>query len=425
MRSLTRSALAVAIALTGLAALPSAASAQLDPFATFDYTDNLEPLGASPRPTTSSYNSDLAFSGDLVYQGSYAGFRTIDVSDPANPTVVSEVACGGSQGDVIVQGNVLVRSWGSKSTSPTATCGGQPVLPGFEGLHVFDVSNPAAPALVASVPLLCGSHTATGVPDPANGRLLVYNNASDATCPFIDIVSVPLANPAGARLTGIAPTGRGCHDTAVILGTTNLAACAGGNGVTVLSLGGARGGSLTSPTQLYSKSIPGVTIGHAASFSWDGEVLLFGHEPGGGAQARCEATDAASDRTLYLIDADTGTDVGTWVLPRPQTAAENCTVHNLNVIPTTDGRRIAVSGNYQSGMSVIDFTNPADVVEVAYADPAPLGESLVLGGDWSTYWYDGRIYTSDITRGLLIWDLDLPSENTARTLGALNPQTQA
>jgi hypothetical protein len=84
-----------------------------------------------------------------------------------------------------------------------------------------------------------------------------------------------------------------------------------------------------------------------------------------------------------------------------------------------------VSGNYQSGVSVIDFTDPMNATEVAFADPAPLSEtSLVLGGDWSTYWYNGRIYESDITRGLIIWNLSDNVTAGAKKFGHLNPQTQ-
>jgi hypothetical protein len=83
-----------------------------------------------------------------------------------------------------------------------------------------------------------------------------------------------------------------------------------------------------------------------------------------------------------------------------------------------------VQGNYQAGISVIDFTNPAQAQEIAYADPAPLAEELQLGGDWSSYWYDGFIYESDITRGLINWKLNDPAVAGARDLGHLNPQTQ-
>ena len=93
------------------------------------------------------------------------------------------------------------------------------------------------------------------------------------------------------------------------------------------------------------------------------------------------------------------------MLPRPQTATENCTIHNYNVVPIRTGKRyVLVGGNYQAGISVVDFTDPANAEEVAYADPAPLPDAA-RGGAWSTYWYNGRIYESDITRGLNVWKL--------------------
>ena len=426
MQSLKRSVVLSVVALALAIAPLSGASAQEDPFATFTHSENLRPVGASPRPATSSYNSDLAFSGTKAYQGTYAGFRILDIADPTSPQqLLNYESCAGNQGDVIVMGDILVRSWNSANTSPTATCDGAPVTPGFEGLHVFNVSNPADPALVASVPLPCGSHTATGVPDPANNRLLVYNSASGAPCMWNEIVSVPLNNPAGASIVGINPTGRTCHDTNVILGDAMYVVCAGGNGFTVSSIGGPRGGTLTSPTQLYTKTVEGVTIGHTAAFSWDGEVLVFGHEPGGGAAARCQAADTVN-RELFFYKAVDGTELGRWRMPRAQTSTENCTMHNFNVVPTTDGSRILVSGNYQSGIAVVDFTDPAAATEIAYADPAPLSATapIVLGGDWSSYWYDGHIYQSDIRRGLMVWALDSEHTATARTLGRLNPQTQ-
>jgi hypothetical protein len=95
----------------------------------------------------------------------------------------------------------------------------------------------------------------------------------------------------------------------------------------------------------------------------------------------------------------------------------------------TDKRRVLVSGNYQSGISVVDFSDPRSPHEIAYADPAPLvnptnPSAILAGGDWSTYWYDGRIYESDIRRGLIIWDLSDSAVAGAKKLGHLNPQTQ-
>ena len=157
-------------------------------------------------------------------------------------------------------------------------------------------------------------------------------------------------------------------------------------------------------------------------------MLIFGHEPGGGGQAQCQATSSVLNRTLFFLDGETGETVGEFLHPRPQTSLENCTWHNLNVVPTNKGY-VGVSGNYQSGISVFDFTNPANTKEIAYADPAPLVNpnnpaALELGGDWSTYWYNGFIYESDITRGLIIWKLSDKAVAGARKLGHSNPQTQ-
>lgn len=226
------------------AALAAMAASVGEAVATFSYTQNMHPLGLSARENTTSpftANSDLAFWGNYAYHGNYDGFRIIDISSPANPVEVLDYRdCAGNQGDVIVWDNILVRSWNSPAPVGS-TCDGEPVLPGvfpggWEGLHVFDISDPTDPDLVASVETECGSHTATGVPDLANNRLLVYNSSSSGACPGIDIVEIPLDDPASASYLRLEPAGRSCHDTGVILGDVNLVSCAGGNGFTVWSI---------------------------------------------------------------------------------------------------------------------------------------------------------------------------------------------
>lgn len=413
-----------------------------DAVSTFAYTRNMHPLGFSERtipldntvPGQGLFNSDLAFWGNLAFQGTYEGFRIIDVTEPDNPVEILNYAqCSpastlGNQGDIIVWGDILVRSWNSNTTSAAASCDGETVPLGFEGLHVFDISNPLDPDLVASVDLPQGSHTATGVPDLANDRLLIYNSASSGGNPGIDIVEVPLSAPENAAFLRFEPAGRSCHDTGVILGDVLKAACAGGNGFTVWSMNPADGGSLVDPVQLYSRTITGVGIGHSASFTWDGNVLIFGHEPGGGGQAQCQAASSVTNRSLFFFNASDGTLLGQFIHPRPQTNLENCTWHNYNVVPT-DKRYMLVAGNYQSGISVVDFTDPAAAYEAAYADPAPLVNpnnpaAIELGGDWSTYWYNGLIYESDITRGMIIWNLSDKVVAGAIKFDHLNPQTQ-
>jgi hypothetical protein len=168
-----------------------------------------------------------------------------------------------------------------------------------------------------------------------------------------------------------------------------------------------------------------VTIGHTASFTWDGKL----RERAG---RRCRGAlpgDEQRRRPDAVLRGGGDGRCGRSILhPRPQTKLENCTSHNLNVVPTNKGY-VLVAGNYQSGISVVDFTDPARAREIAYADPAPLVNpnnpaALELGGDWSTYWYNGLIYESDITRGLIIWNLSDKAVAGARKLGHLNPQTQ-
>ncbi len=455
---LSMTLIAIFLSWSMMAVRPAAAQSSTvgDAVSTFTYTRNMHPLGftakAVPLDNTVAgqgvFNSDLAFWGNMAVQGTYEGFRLIDISSPANPVeIINYTGCTGgttigNQGDILIWGHLLIRSWNSPvsaANAAVASCGGQLVGQGFEGLNIFDISNPSNPVLIKNLrmaadttPAGCGSHTATLVPDLARGNLYVYNSGSSAVCPGIDIVKIPLANPADAVFLRREPSGRSCHDTGVILGSVNLAACAGGNGFTVWSFDPSidppAAGSLEDPIQLYSRSITGVTIGHSAAFTWDGSVLIFGHEPGGGGQAQCQATSSAVNRSLFFFEARTGTLLGTFLHPRPQTNTENCTWHNYNVVPT-DKRYVLVSGNYQSGISVVEFTDPAAAFEVAYADPAPLinpnnPAAIELGGDWSTYWYNGLIYESDITRGMMVWNLSDNVVAGAMRFNHLNPQTQ-
>jgi PA domain/LVIVD repeat len=575
-------------AVIGLMLPMTAQAAPLDAVSTFQYTQNMKPLGFSERavPLDNTvagqgiFNSDIAFWGKTAYQGTYEGFRIIDITQPDNPVELNDYAeCSpgttqGNQGDVVVWGNLLVRSWNSPAGA-ASSCDGELVGQGFEGLHVFDVSDPSDPDLVGSVPMAglpfnvtvdepssaagtypaagaawgtrpsaaglsgdivaaddgvigagtppgtvtdgcepftvpagsialvdrgfcnftvkalnaqaggasalivannapgnpttmggtdptgaitisavmvsqaagaairaglpatgtiaqnpdfgCGSHTASGVPDLANDRLLVYNSSSaGGTCDFFEVVEVPLDDPGSASVINKVDSMHTCHDIGVILGDAMRLACAGGSGARIFSLDPADGGSLEDPMLMHHFDIPGVTIGHSAAWTWDGEVLVFGHEPGGGGQAQCQETSSLVNRTLFFYDHE-GNQLGTFVHPRPQGPTENCTWHNYNVVPTKKGY-VLVSGNYQSGISVLDFTNPANVKEIAYADPAPLVNpqnpaAIEGGGDWSSYWYDGRIYESDMTRGVIIWELSHKAVAGAQKLGHLNPQT--
>jgi hypothetical protein len=442
----------VAGCVLGLLAFTSAAKAG---HTTDPRTSNLQPLGHILEPAVlggfgganPDINTDIAFQGRYAYQGNWDGFSIRDISSPNNPRTVSRTFCDGNQGDVTVYGDVLVRSWNSPAGVGAApfgtglTCDGQPVTPGFEGLHVFDISDLGNPELVATVPLACGSHTSTAVPDVANNRLLVYSSPSahsatnpnpPATCDWFDVVEVPLAAPETASLLRTEPAEHTCHDIGVILGDAMRAVCAGGEGFRVFSLGGDEGGTLVNPDLMHHVTVPTVTIGHSAVFSWDGDVIVFGHEPGGGVVAECEETDSAEKKSYFFYDTETGDELGRWTLPRPQGATENCTLHNPNTIPIRTGRDIVVLGAYQAGTWVVDFTDPANPFTLAWSDPPPKPKPPLtpfccdVTGSWSSFWYDGQIYESNIGEGLNIFTLrNLTGRGVGTiTLGHLNPNTQ-
>jgi hypothetical protein len=447
-----------AVALLGLLLPLASASAQKpsvrQAVSTFTYTQNMHPQGYSPRGNTPNLpgltftaNSDLAFWGNLAFQGHYEGFRIINIASPANPREISFTDCNGNQGDIVVYEDILVRAWNSAAPAGS-TCDGQPVPTGFEGVHIFDISDLRDPVLVGSVEISnrptrpdptvtgCGSHTITAVPDLDAGTLVVYNQSAGMCATgeqeAFHVFEIPLDDPGSPTTpqTIDLVEALGCHDSGVVLGDANLLACASHSHTNVFDIGDNEfpGGSLTDPEFLYhvEECEGALCVGtggnwHSAAFTWDGEVLILGWEPGGGSLPECEASDPALKKSWFFYDAKTGEKLGQFVLPRPQGSTENCTVHNYNVVPT-DERYLLVGGNYQAGISVVDFTDPANAFEVAFADPAPLVPTQ-LGGDWSTYYYNGRIYESDITRGLLVWNLSGKWDAGARRLPYLNPQT--
>src|ERR687895_2774621 len=170
MRSPFTRLIALAAALAVVVVLPATApatpSTPPEAVSTYTWSPNLEPIGHSARdvplenasPVDGIINSDLAFWRDKAFQGTYEGFRIVDVSNPKKPQeIINYADCSpgttqGNQGDVIVWDDLLVRSWNSPATA-TSSCDGQLVGLGFEGVHVFDISNPRDPELVAQVPL--------------------------------------------------------------------------------------------------------------------------------------------------------------------------------------------------------------------------------------------------------------------------------
>ncbi|GAA0812251.1 LVIVD repeat-containing protein [Spirilliplanes yamanashiensis] len=434
-------------------ATPSSAGHESDP-----RTRNLQPLGHTDedRRVTDFFQpffTDAAFWGKVAYQGVWwGGFRTIDVSDPRRPRVLSEVDCGVFQGDIGVWGDLVFRSVDSPVTATNAqqTCANDSpavLAPagGFEGIQIFRVKDPrraSARDLVTVVGTDCGSHTHTVVPDLRNGRILLYVSSSGAAPEYaatrfgnscsaehgkFQVVEVPIRAPQRARVIADVPLGRSadatvandCHDIGVLMNQgRRLAVCAGD--VAVLF-------DITNPAAprfLRSFSAPGVSSWHSGQFSYDGRVAVMGWEPGGGVAPECEAADPAVNKSIFFFDTRTGRLLGTWQLPRPQSATENCTIHNYGIVPTAR-RDVLVTGAYQAGTWVVDFTDPRRPRTLAWTDPPSYDPAnLTLAGAWGSYWYNGHIYETNITEGLNIYRLRHPAVRGARWQPFLNPQTQ-
>ena len=428
-------------------------------------------------PFLSFANTDMAFAGDLLAVGSYHGFNLYRLGGET-PRLVSSVVCPGGQGDVSIVGGLLIMS--VEQTSARVDCGRQGVSADasperFRGLRIFDISDPLLPRQVGQVQTCRGSHTHSVVSN-RDGAIIVYNSGTSSvrdedelegcvgevpgderTALFrIDVIEIPVADPSKARiidspavfadretgqLGGLWQGGDHgddtqstrrtdqCHDITVFP-TANLAAGAcSGNGI-IFDISNPR-----EPRRIDAVVDAGFAYWHSATFNNDGTKVLFTDEWGGGSRPRCRTQDPrnwGADAFYDIVDRKL-VFRSHYKLPAAQTEQENCVAHNGSIIPVP-GRDIFVQAWYQGGLSVIDFTDSANPVEIAHFDRGPLDDKhLVLGGYWSTYWYDGRIYGTEIARGLDVLTLQ-PSEHlTANEIaaaaladqgGSFNPQRQ-
>ncbi len=179
------------------------------------------------------------------------------------------------------------------------------------------------------------------------------------------------------------------------------------------------------PVRVAAVSDSNFSYWHSATFNNDGTKVLFSDEWGGGGQPKCRITDRrewGADAIFTLVNAN-GTPVmahdgvavdpasermqfqNYYKLPAPQTPQENCVAHNGSLIPIP-GRDVMVQAWYQGGISVFDWTDPRNPREIAFFDRGPVDSTrMAMGGSWSAYWYNGNIVSSEIARGLDIFEL--------------------
>jgi hypothetical protein len=323
----------------------------------------------------------------------------------------------------------------------------------FRGVRIFDITNPAQPKQVAAVQTCRGSHTHTLVTSPKDkSKVYIYNQGTSGVRPAeelqgctgeaadpntalfsIDVIEVPIAQPARARIvnrprifadpatgtvsglwqggahgagTQSTSTTTACHDITAFPAIGLAAGACSGNGI-ILDIS-----DPVNPVRVEEMTDPNFAYWHSASFNNDGTKVLFTDEWGGGTAPRCRATDqqAWGANAIFTLTNKRLRFGSYFKMPAVQTEFENCVAHNGSLIPVP-GRDIKVQAWYQGGLSVFDFTDAIRPVEIAFFDRGPIDAArLTLGGFWSTYWYNGYIYGSEIARGLDIFRL-IPTEH--------------
>ena len=403
-------------------------------------------------PILSFANTDMAFRGNILVAGNYHGFNIYEIDKNGIPELISSVVCPGGQGDVSIVEDLLIMS--VEQTRSRLDCGLEGVSKEaspdrFRGIRIFDISNLYEPRQVAAVQTCRGSHTHSVVSGPdQDGKIIVYNSGTQGvrdeeemeecignipgdsrTALFrIDIIEIPVdkpsmskivsspavfADPETGALGGLWAGGDHGEDTQKTRRTDQC------HDITVFPSKNLAGGACSGNGILFDISDPynpqridvvtdvGFAYWHSATFNNDGTKLIFTDEWGGGGRARCRAWDPLDwgANAIYDIVDNKLEFRSHYKMPAPQLETENCVAHNGSLIPVP-GKDILVQAWYQGGISVMDFTNSADPIEVAFFDRGPIDEDLlVMGGYWSAYYYDGYIYGTEIARGLDVFKL--------------------
>lgn len=432
----------------GLAAMDDSAA---DLVAGEEAAEDMELLTNIPKQgafaAETAFNSDLAFNGDYAYAGNYEGFMVYDLTNPTAPQPVAQVVCPGAQNDVSVYGDVLVLSTDSSRNNNTCTNTSQSatVKESWEGLKVFDISNPAAPEYVAAVETPCGSHTHTLAPSKSGKNLWVYVSSYSPNATFpdcqpphdrISVVKISMDRPETAKLVGTPvlfpeggnPAGNysretsGCHDITAYPDKDIAAGACMGDGV-LLDISDREYPVVTETV----RDTTNFAFWHSATFNDAGTKVVFTDELGGGGAATCNPTVGPDKGGNGIYDIVGGQLVfkSYYKIPRTNSNTENCVAHNGSLIPVA-GKDIMVQAWYQGGISVFDFTDSANPTEIAWFDRGPVSDTrLVLGGSWSAYYYNGYVYSNDIQRGLDVLEVTDPAAQSDVRIDRLNPQSQS
>ncbi|TDD68220.1 hypothetical protein E1262_16655 [Jiangella aurantiaca] len=377
-----------------------------------------------PFAPTNALNSDLAFQGKYVFAGNYNGFTVYNIENPRKPVQVAQVLCPGSQNDISVYGDLLFLSTDSRWSDDSCSAQGPYNVPDtaalpdyWEGMKIFDISDVRNPQYVSAVETKCGSHTHTLVPGEESVYIYVSSYGPDSRLTDcqpphdkISIIDVPLDDPEAAHVAAepvlfpdAANQGRntaGCHD---ITAYPHLGLAAGacmGDGIVM---------DITDPLNpviLDQVRDANFAFWHSATFNNDGTSIIFTDELGGGSGPTCNPTIGPNRgaNAIYTWDGASLEFASYYKIPREQANTENCVAHNGSLIPVP-GKDIFVQAWYQGGISVFDFTDPYNPTEIAWFDRGTWDDAGTIAGAWSTYYYNGYIYSNEIQRGFDVFDL--------------------
>jgi hypothetical protein len=368
------------------------------------------------------------------------GIRIFDIADMAHPKSVANVqTCRGSHTHTVVtdprdKENVYIYVSGSAGVRSAEE------LPGCKDAGIDDpdsarfrlevikvpLAAPQTAAIISSPRIFYGLAPPPRRVEPGRGG---FGRGADPAAGAGGAAGAPAAPSAPA-----VPAAAGAPAAAAGATAGAGAGAAGGRGgrgntgpnqchdITVYPeiglAGGACGGygllldikDVANPKRIDQAADINMSFWHSATFSNDGSKILFSDEWGGGSQPRCRDTDKPEwgADALFTIENSKMQFKSYYKIPAAQTSTENCVAHNGSLIPIP-GRDVMVQGWYQGGISVFDWTDPAKPVEIAYFDRGPLDPTrLITAGSWSVYWYNGLIVSSEIQRGLDIFEL-LPS----------------
>ncbi len=385
---------------------------------------------------------DVSVYKNLLFMSVEAANGRMDCGTQGFPTPSAEAQPPTPTGDAAADAAAM-RAFRTRQPAPSPDR--------VKGVRIFDISDIHNPKQVADVQTCRGSHTHTLVVDPKDkDNVYIYVSGSAGVRPSAElggcsggdpdkdpntalftivIIKVPVAHPELAKVidsprifsdpetgnvnglwkggnhgdgTQTTSSTRGCHDITVYTWLGLAGGACSGNGILLDIRDPAH------PKRVDAVTDPNYAFWHSANFSNDGKTVLFTDEWGGGGQPRCRVSDpmAWGADAIFSITPDKKLKLDAYYkMPAPQTDKENCVAHNGSMVPVP-GRNIEVQSWYQGGVSLMDYTDPTHPFEIGYFDRGPVDDSRpAMGGQWSTYYYNGYIYGSEIARGTDVFKL--------------------